>query len=401
MGLVPAPEALEYFQSLRPGGFFHGDRLEAALQSGVLLDIFAVLVDGGSPDDLQLPPAEGRLEDVGGVDGPLGAARPHDGVELVNKENDVPRPADLAQDMLQLLLKFPPILCARHHGGQIQGINSLAQQVLGGVSVGNGNGQPLHHGGLAHARLPDQGGVVLGPPGQYLNQALQLLLPADHRIQPALPRHAGQVPGALVQLTGVAVGTGLRLSGPGLGCGGLLPAQRGGDRPVQPLGLHTAVGQQPGGSAALGAQQAQQQVLRVYRSAAQTAALLHRPLDGHTAVWGEPLVDGAGGHPRSHPLHNGGAQAAAVRARPAQRHGGRAELLSGQPQQQVLAAHIAVAQAGGVLLGQTDGPQRGGCELAVCHVRITSVSSLLPSCPYFQKFSIAFSENCDRMGIPF
>ena len=47
--------------------------------------------------------------------------------------------------------------------------------------------------------------------------------------------------------------------------------------------------------------------------------------------------------------------------------GGQAVLLAGQSQQKVLAAHIAVPQPGGILLGQPDGPQGGGCKAAVRH----------------------------------
>src|SRR5689334_19993052 len=47
-------------------------------------------------------------------------------------------------------------------------------------------GQPLDDGGLAHARLADQNGVVLGPPGEDLHDPLDLLLPADDRVELAL-----------------------------------------------------------------------------------------------------------------------------------------------------------------------------------------------------------------------
>ena len=43
------------------GGLLHDDGLEPPLQSGVLLNVLAVLVEGGGPDDLELPPAEGGL----------------------------------------------------------------------------------------------------------------------------------------------------------------------------------------------------------------------------------------------------------------------------------------------------------------------------------------------------
>ena len=116
VALVPAPQSPEDVQGLVPAGLPDSDGLKAPLQGGVLFDILPVLVDGGGPDDLNLPPGQGGLEDVGGVDGPLGGPRPHDGVELVNEQDNVARPAHLSQHMLQLFLELPPVLGARHHG---------------------------------------------------------------------------------------------------------------------------------------------------------------------------------------------------------------------------------------------------------------------------------------------
>ena len=70
-------------------GSVHGDGLEAALQGGVLLDVLAVLGEGGGADDLDLAPGEGGLEDVGGVHAALGVARADDVVHLVDDEDDV------------------------------------------------------------------------------------------------------------------------------------------------------------------------------------------------------------------------------------------------------------------------------------------------------------------------
>ena len=63
------------------------DRLEAALQRGVALDVLAVLVQRGRADRLQLAAGEGRLEDVGGVDRALGRAGADERVQLVDEED--------------------------------------------------------------------------------------------------------------------------------------------------------------------------------------------------------------------------------------------------------------------------------------------------------------------------
>ena len=46
---------------------------------------------------------------------------------------------------------------------------------------------------LAHARFADEHGIVLGAPGQNLNNPLDLSIPADYRIQLALAGCLGQI----------------------------------------------------------------------------------------------------------------------------------------------------------------------------------------------------------------
>src|SRR5699024_45831 len=59
------------------------------------------------------------------------------------------------------------------------------------------------HRRLAHPRLTDEGGVVLGAAGQDLHHPAHLPLPADEGIQPPLGSHAGQVSGVTVGETGL------------------------------------------------------------------------------------------------------------------------------------------------------------------------------------------------------
>ena len=63
----------------------HEDRLEPSLESGVLLDMVAVLPLGGRADALELAPRQGRLHHVARVDGALGGSGAHDGVYLVDE----------------------------------------------------------------------------------------------------------------------------------------------------------------------------------------------------------------------------------------------------------------------------------------------------------------------------
>ena len=60
VGLVFVLEALEDQDGVLDGGLLDLDLLEAALERGVLLDVFAVLVQGGGADALEFAAARGR-----------------------------------------------------------------------------------------------------------------------------------------------------------------------------------------------------------------------------------------------------------------------------------------------------------------------------------------------------
>ena len=57
--------------------------------AGVLLDVLAVLIQRGSADAVQLAAGQHRLQQVAGVHGAVGLARAHDGVQLIDEEDDL------------------------------------------------------------------------------------------------------------------------------------------------------------------------------------------------------------------------------------------------------------------------------------------------------------------------
>ena len=65
-------------------------------------------------------------------------------------------------------------------------ISRLPAQRLGHVAGHDPLGQALHDRGLADAGLADQHRVVLGPPGQHLDDPPDLGVPADHRVELAV-----------------------------------------------------------------------------------------------------------------------------------------------------------------------------------------------------------------------
>ena len=135
-------------------------RLEAALQRGVLLDVLAVLVEGGRADHVQLAAGEHRLEHVAGVHRTLGGAGADDGVQLVDEQQD---PAlggrDLVQHGLEPLLELAAVLRAGDERAHVEGEDRLVPQALGHVAVDDPLGQTLDDRGLADAGSPISTGL--------------------------------------------------------------------------------------------------------------------------------------------------------------------------------------------------------------------------------------------------
>ena len=110
------------------------DRLEAALERGILLEVLAVLVERGRADRLQLAAGEQRLEDRGGVDRALGGTGTDQGVDLVDEDDDVAARADLLGDLLQALFEVTAVAGAGDERAEVERVELLVLQRLGHVA---------------------------------------------------------------------------------------------------------------------------------------------------------------------------------------------------------------------------------------------------------------------------
>ena len=138
------------------------DRLEAALERGVLLDVLAVLVERGRADGAQLAAREHRLEQVARADGAFGGARADDRVQLVDEEDDPAlRGLDLVQHGLQPLLELASVLRAGEERADVERPDALALEAFGDVAGDDALREPFDDRGLADAGVADQDGVVL------------------------------------------------------------------------------------------------------------------------------------------------------------------------------------------------------------------------------------------------
>jgi hypothetical protein len=209
--LVAIPQPLEDVDRVRQRGLGHLDRLEAALERGVLLEVLAILVERGRADGLQFAAGQHRLQDVGGVDRALRGTGTHERVDLVDEDDDVAAVADLLRHLLQALLEVAAVAAARDHGSQVEHVDLLVLERLGHLALDDGLRQALDDGGLADARLTDQYGVVLRAAREDLHDPLDLLLATDHRIELALAGGLGEVAAEVVEhLRALGLALGLR-----------------------------------------------------------------------------------------------------------------------------------------------------------------------------------------------
>ena len=180
-------------------GFFHQNALEPPGQRAVLFDGLAIFRNGGGADHLQIAAGQSGLHDIGGIHRPLRRTDPHDGVDLIDKQDHIPGRCYFLHHRPDSLFKVPAVLGPGHHRRQIQRDDPLFRQGKRHPSFRDPLCQPFDDGGLTHPRFPDQAGVIFGAAGKDLQQPFGFLFPADDRVQPALPGLFGQIPAEAVQ----------------------------------------------------------------------------------------------------------------------------------------------------------------------------------------------------------
>jgi hypothetical protein len=228
-------------------GLGDADRFEAPLQRGVLLDVLAVLLQRRRADQLQLAPGEGRLEQGGCVHrATLGRTGAHHRVQLVDEHHD--RPVcrhHLVDDAGEPLLEVAAVPGARDHPGEVQRDHAHILELVGHVAVGHALRDALDDRRLADARVTDQHRVVLRAAGEHLEDLLDLRVPPDHRVEPALLRRRRQVAPEPVQPRGARAAA----RGPGCRVGAGHAAQGGLEVPDEAF---EQVVEGPGSGAVLG-----------------------------------------------------------------------------------------------------------------------------------------------------
>ena len=121
---------------------------------------------------------------------------------------------DFLEHGLEAVFELAAILCAGEHGAEVERDDALVSQAFGHVAGDDAAGEAFDDGGLAHAGLADEDGIVFGAAREHLDDAANLLVAADDRVELAAAREFGQVLGVFFERLefafGILVGDALR-----------------------------------------------------------------------------------------------------------------------------------------------------------------------------------------------
>ena len=185
--LVVSLDPLEYGDRVFKRRLLNRDRLEASLKRLILLYVFAVFGERRCSDDLYLASGKSRLQDVGRAHGPVRVSRSCQVVHLVNKQNDVAVFSDLVQKSLDTALELPSELGPGYQRGQVKKVDLLVLQLDGNIARNYLLRDAFRNGGLSDSGFSYQAWIVLLPSGKDLDRPVDLLVPADDIVEPAVP----------------------------------------------------------------------------------------------------------------------------------------------------------------------------------------------------------------------
>ena len=214
--LVTTLDPVKNLDGFLDGWFVNLDWLEPPSEGRILFDL-PVFVEGRGPDELEVTPGEGWLQDVTGVHAALGITGTHDFVDFVNEEDDVLVLLHFLHQLLHPLFELATDSRALNQGNDVEPNDFLVGQLFWHFTRDDGLGEAFDNGRLTNPGFPDQDWVVLGPPVEDFDDPLDFVVPPDHRVDLALASHVGQVDPVLTENSLAATPAALTLT-LGTGC---------------------------------------------------------------------------------------------------------------------------------------------------------------------------------------
>ena len=198
--LVLLLEATQDRDGVLDGRLGDHNGLETTGERRVLLDVLAVFVERGRADRVQVATGERRLQDVAGIHGTLGGTRAHDGVELIDEQDDLAFGLlDFLEHGLQAVLELAAVLGAGDQRAHVELDEVAVAQGARHVASHDTLGDALDDSCLAYARLADEHRVVLGAAGQDLDGTANLVGTADDRVELAGAGEVADIATVLLQ----------------------------------------------------------------------------------------------------------------------------------------------------------------------------------------------------------
>ena len=102
--------ATQNSDGLFDAGLVDDDGLKTPLESGIPLDVLAVVVERSGANRLQFAASQRRLKNVGGVNGALGGSCADEHVHLVNEEDAVASGLNFFNNLFEAFFEFAAIL---------------------------------------------------------------------------------------------------------------------------------------------------------------------------------------------------------------------------------------------------------------------------------------------------
>ena len=210
VGLEAGLQPLQDFDGFGDRRLADVDLLETPRQRVVLFEHAAVFRVGRRADALDLAVGEGGLQQVRRVERPTRRRAGADQrVDLVDEQDRVRRLGELLDDGLQALFEITAVLGAGEQRAHVEREDAGVGQHLGDLALDDAARQPFGDRGLADTGLADQQRVVLAPPAQGLDDALELAVAADQRIDAALLRQRVEVHRVLFERAAAGCALGL------------------------------------------------------------------------------------------------------------------------------------------------------------------------------------------------
>src|SRR5690554_974869 len=197
---VDGAQATEYVDGFARGRLVQGNRLEAAAEGRVFLEVFLVFAPGGGGDGAKLAPGQGWLQQVGSVGTTFAVTGTDQGVGFVDEQDDWRNRTFHGFDhAFQALLKLTFNGSSGLQGTHVQGPEFNGFQAVRYVTIHNPQGQTFHQGTFAHAGITYHNRVVLAAATEDVDHLVDFGIPAHHRVQLLFPGQLGEVGGITLE----------------------------------------------------------------------------------------------------------------------------------------------------------------------------------------------------------